>query len=257
MKIMSKLYEKQSEVWLPITCFNVVPGKYEASSCGNIRRTADKYPIKQQILRNEFGVYNTVHLQTIYSGKGTKTFLTHRIIASTFYIGIPYHCSQVNHKDDNGLNNCIYNLEWTTPELNTMQIYKYNPMNHYNYSNLEIYNIYLMIKDGLSNEQILENLNLPNNYISMDFISRIRISYNNNLPEDYDFRNGGYNKSYYSIEQIHEMCSYIEQGKKYDEIAILMNIDITDKNKRRHFAAYIRQIRNKVTFTKISRHYNF
>ena len=48
-----------------------------------------------------------------------KTEYVHRLVATTF-IENPNNYSVVNHKDNNGLNNHINNLEWCTHEYNTV-----------------------------------------------------------------------------------------------------------------------------------------
>lgn len=53
-------------------------------------------------------------------GIGKSCFLVHRLIAAAFF-GIPDDPSKiyVNHKDGNGLNNTIDNLEWASPSQNS------------------------------------------------------------------------------------------------------------------------------------------
>ena len=47
----------------------------------------------------------------------TKTFLVHRLVAEAF-IPNPQQLTQVNHKDENGHNNYVQNLEWVDAKYN-------------------------------------------------------------------------------------------------------------------------------------------
>ena len=53
------------------------------------------------------------YLQVDLWNKKVKTYRVHRLVAETF-IPNPNKLPQVNHKDGNKQNNCVYNLEWIT-----------------------------------------------------------------------------------------------------------------------------------------------
>ena len=57
------------------------------------------------------------HIQIFRGGKGT-TYPVHRLVALAF-IPNPHDHPVVNHKDGNGLNNSVENLEWVSPSQNT------------------------------------------------------------------------------------------------------------------------------------------
>lgn len=54
---------------------------------------------------------------SLYKNGKSCTKLVHRLVAETF-LPNPNCLPQVNHKDENKLNNCISNLEWCTCEYN-------------------------------------------------------------------------------------------------------------------------------------------
>ena len=58
--------------------------------------------------------YQTV---TLCKNSKLKSHHIHRLVAEAF-LDNPKNLPQVNHKDENKLNNCVDNLEWCTPSYN-------------------------------------------------------------------------------------------------------------------------------------------
>lgn len=94
-------------------------GKYQVSNLGRIKRlhqfrvgkTGRKCELSETIMSvNQRGDYYTVTLQK-------KCFRVHRLVAQAF-IPNPDSLPEVNHKDENKLNNCVENLEWCTHQYN-------------------------------------------------------------------------------------------------------------------------------------------
>lgn len=103
-------------------------GKYKVSDKGTIK-SVDRYTekqhqfykgqiIKQRTRKKQHGnsktKYSTV---TLYDNGKAIHIEVHRIVA-TMFISNPENKPQVNHKDGNGLNNCVDNLEWCTAKEN-------------------------------------------------------------------------------------------------------------------------------------------
>lgn len=84
---------------------------YEVSTFGNVRNKKTSRILKPA----NNGGYFVVGL----SNKLTKTFPVHRLVAESF-IENPENKAHVNHKDKNGLNNYLLNLEWCTPKENNI-----------------------------------------------------------------------------------------------------------------------------------------
>lgn len=109
----------REEVWNPYPEFDFIEG----SSLGRVR-TTDRYVktkngnrlIKGRILKQfrNRGGYLYVHFSI--NGKTVNRYV-HRIITSCF-LPNPNNWLEVNHKDNNPLNNNIGNIEWCTPEYN-------------------------------------------------------------------------------------------------------------------------------------------
>lgn len=116
--VLAFLYGKhkmEEEIWKDVVGFE---GKYQVSNLGNVRslnweNTHKIKLIAQNIINNSGYLYVTFHAGLPKS----KHFLVHRLVAQAF-LPNPENLPQVNHKDENKLNNNIENLEWCTRKYN-------------------------------------------------------------------------------------------------------------------------------------------
>jgi hypothetical protein len=115
-----------NEIWKQLDGYE----NYEVSSFGNVKNIKTGRILKS----SKKGDYCLVGL----SKKTTKTFFVHQLVAKTF-IPNPENKPQVNHKDKNGLNNNIINLEWVTNKENS--IHRSTGVKQTTNQNLEIYKI--------------------------------------------------------------------------------------------------------------------
>ena len=95
--------------------WKVIPSntRYEASDDGYIRNAKTKYVLKMRIDRDG---YLRV---TLCQGRGNNKSVrpVHRLIAEAF-IENEKDYPQINHKDENKLNNHVSNLEWCDAAYN-------------------------------------------------------------------------------------------------------------------------------------------
>lgn len=120
------------EVWKDIPGFE---GAYQASTLGRVRSVDRIHEIfkngtlqlrndKGRVLsqsKSSNGFYRQV---TLSVGSKPQKWLVHRLIAITFIEQPDPAKTEVNHKDCNGSNNSVSNLEWITPEDNKIHAFK-------------------------------------------------------------------------------------------------------------------------------------
>ena len=94
------------EIWRDIEGYE---GLYQISNKGNVKSL--KYG-KERILRPGIDGYGYMFV-CLCNDNVMKYFKLHRLVAQAF-IPNPRNLQEVNHKDENKLNNCVENLEWMT-----------------------------------------------------------------------------------------------------------------------------------------------
>lgn len=154
------VFQNMKEIWKDIYGFE---GIYQISTFGRVRsidrmvtQKCGKNPSKTQTNHIKGKILKTWVINSGYEvvslRKNKKRFnkLIHRIVAETFLDNLNGY-SQINHKDENKLNNYLSNLEWCTP--------KYNQL--YNCKNIKI-----AIKNGKSVIQINEFGTIVNRFYS-------------------------------------------------------------------------------------------
>ena len=107
----------KSEVWKDVAEYE---GFYQVSNRGNVRSVARRDSIGRKrggrLLAPSYGGNGYPQVDMYKNGKSKKKYI-HRLVAETFLPntnGFP----QVNHRDENKVNNNVKNLEWCTSEYN-------------------------------------------------------------------------------------------------------------------------------------------
>lgn len=104
------------EIWKDIPNYE---GEYQVSNLGRVKsfRASSKYGSQKEYILNPTSKENGYCNVTLYGKYGRHKYLVHRLVAEAF-IPNPNNLPQVNHKDENPLNNAASNLEWCTAEYN-------------------------------------------------------------------------------------------------------------------------------------------
>lgn len=109
-----------NEFWRQVVGYE---GLYEVSNFGKVR-SLDRYVkhprgdlrLKGRILKQQIDHNGYLFVSLSKNGK-VKMFRIHRLVAQAF-IPNPDNLPMVNHKDENPLNNQVFNLEWCTAKYN-------------------------------------------------------------------------------------------------------------------------------------------
>ena len=102
-----------NEIWKDIDGYE---GLYQVSNLGNVKSLNYRHTGKERILNPGTDKCGYIQVNLYKNGK-LKTFSIHRLVANAF-LENPDHKSDVNHKDEDKNNNCVYNLEWMTRKDN-------------------------------------------------------------------------------------------------------------------------------------------
>lgn len=99
----------KEEIWKPVNGYD---GRYWISSFGRVWSNITKKILSAHINSNG---YENVQLFKLHGG--SQVVRVHRLVAEAF-IQNPDNLPEVNHKDENSLNNHASNLEWCTHQYN-------------------------------------------------------------------------------------------------------------------------------------------
>jgi len=109
------MQENEVEIWKPIKQNTNSKFIYEVSNLGRFRRIT----VRTKMAKIQFGSLSTTntHTQYVKVSVNSKTLMLHRLVAETF-IPNPDNKPMVNHRDLDGSNNTVSNLEWVTASEN-------------------------------------------------------------------------------------------------------------------------------------------
>ena len=101
------------EIWKDIKGYEDL---YQVSNLGKIKSLGNNKSRKEKILKPRKNNKGYLYM-SLSKNNVKKYYLVHRLVAETF-LENPNNYPCVNHKDENPLNNTIYNLEYCTFKYN-------------------------------------------------------------------------------------------------------------------------------------------
>lgn len=102
------------EIWKDI---NGYEGLYQISNFGKVKSLSRKRSRKERILKQD---YNKGYFRvSLYKNGKSKHYMVHILVANAFVANIK-NLPEINHIDENGLNNRWDNLEWCEHTYNLM-----------------------------------------------------------------------------------------------------------------------------------------
>ena len=108
--ILNGWNKMKKEYWRPVVEYE---GLYMVSNWGRVKSL--KFG-KERILKQSKDKFGYLYVD-LYKNNIKKKYKVHRLVAEAF-LPNPYNLLQVNHRDENKLNNNVDNLEWCTNEYN-------------------------------------------------------------------------------------------------------------------------------------------
>ena len=269
---MKYSYNDIMEPWYPeefkiITMPPVKQNMYAVSNYGNIINIHTGRQLAK--IRNEG--YVEVHLQT--ENKVPRTFPIHRLVAYEFIPrtqeDIDNNRDLVNHRNFIKNQNYVHNLEWVNHSENTRHGNEYShlkldntivqriPTTYWGITNRgeshgmaklseeEVHTICQMRENGYTYNDIYKAIGLERTKNNHQLLMRI---FNGSTWSHVSSQYNIHKQPFTDLsEYVIPTCELLQEGKRCSEIAKILNVDI----------GFVSRIKNRKTYTKISKDYNF
>lgn len=233
-----------------------IPEILEYYMISNYGRIWHKYKNKFLVSNTDSKGYLFKPLATIH---GNKNFRLYRLVGLHFMYFPGCEDLYINHIDGVKTNNYIRNLEWVTPQENTIHAITTGLINYHKYSDEIVTKICEMIQSGDKTFNAISlELNVP--YVLVQAINQKRVY--RYISDNYEFPQRKVNTNF-SEDQVRAICKYISEHPKplvqslidyYREILAEV-LDIKDPSKP--IIRTVEKIYNKTTYSYISKDYSF
>ena len=222
----------------------------------NYGRIWHKYKGKFLVSNVDTKGYLFKPLATIH---GNQNFRLHRLVGLHFLYFPGCEKLYINHIDGVKTNNYVRNLEWVTPQENSIHAIETGLVDFHKYSNETVTKICEMLQAGDKTFNVISlELNVP--YVLVQAINQKRVY--RHISDNYVFPQRKVNTNF-SEDQVRAICQYIADHPKpllqtlkdyYREI--LFNV-LKIKDPSRPIIRTVEKIYNKTTYSYISKDYTF
>lgn len=101
------------EIWRDIEGYE---GLYQVSNMRRVKSLGNEFSRKEKILKPRKSKDGYLQLQLHKEGE-CKDYRVHRLVGQAF-LENPEELPEINHKDEDKINNCVENLEWCSSKYN-------------------------------------------------------------------------------------------------------------------------------------------
>lgn len=252
------------EIWydIPQYVYNVKP-IYQISNYDRIRNKLTGYILNSWIDNQGYIVYNLRD----NNGNAINIHL-HRLKMLTFNYIEGCENLTVDHKDCNKQNNSLNNYEWVTRSENTRRacINNLHPVgeDYYNaiFTNDEVEQLCIKLSQGVPISEITkfaEEMIYPRHSPNMKSIIYSILYRESWKSISYKYQFADYSVDTFSDDEVHLICSLLQQGLQYDQILSQMGYDIInmDKDNLNRLRTRLSGIKTGYYYNHISQNYTF
>lgn len=212
---------------------------------------------------NHIDGYLNVRLNTV---NGSITKSVHRLEMLTFVPIDNCELYEVNHIDGVKTNNNIYNLEWVNHDENMKHasrtglfVARGEARENTKLTENQVRTICEKISEGKPPKQISQEMNLKDCNIDKIVMNIVNGYSWRHISREYDFSHKFNRQFLFTIDQIHEICRYLEvNGVNTSTREILNHLGITyDNESLRNYKVAISALRRRKNYKNICSKYNY
>ena len=169
LDVWLSLEDLPHEIWRDVVGYE---GRYQVSNFGRVKSFKHKHPKIMSANEQSKGYM----LLRLYKNGKSKNFGIHILVAQAF-ISNPEQKGEVDHRNGDKTNNCVWNLDWVTRRENAVRAYQLGlipvqkgTQSHFAKLKADAVTYIRENPDGLSTKELMKKFN-----VSKETVRRVRI----------------------------------------------------------------------------------